>query len=77
MFLKNFETVVGDDIDFFHQSPDPDIESKCESSPDTDPSVFLKRYLKKMRDLGEVSSLCFYMSKPDQHFTPWVPRLTL
>ncbi|KAL2101546.1 hypothetical protein ACEWY4_003307 [Coilia grayii] len=35
------------------QLKNPDISSKCESSPDTDPSVFLKRYLKKIRDLGE------------------------
>ncbi|XP_063043272.1 non-receptor tyrosine-protein kinase TYK2 [Engraulis encrasicolus] len=35
------------------QLKNPDISSRCESSQDTDPSVFLKRYLKKMRDLGE------------------------
>ncbi|XP_076122479.1 non-receptor tyrosine-protein kinase TYK2 isoform X1 [Alosa pseudoharengus] len=35
------------------QLKNPDISSKCDSNPDTDPSVFLKRYLKKIRDLGE------------------------
>lgn len=33
---------------------DPDISSKCDSHPGADPNVFLKRYLKKIRDLGEV-----------------------
>ncbi|XP_028678860.1 non-receptor tyrosine-protein kinase TYK2 [Erpetoichthys calabaricus] len=35
------------------QQKNPDISSKCSVQPDADPSVFLKRYLKKMRDLGE------------------------
>lgn len=39
----------------FFLHTDPDI-SPSEALPDTDPSVFHKRYLKKMRDLGEVSS---------------------
>lgn len=34
---------------------DPDISSKSDILPDADPTVFLKRYLKKIRDLGEVS----------------------
>lgn len=39
----------------FHLPTDPDI-SLSETLPNTDPSVFHKRYLKKIRDLGEVSS---------------------
>ncbi|XP_030645484.1 non-receptor tyrosine-protein kinase TYK2 [Chanos chanos] len=35
------------------QLKNPDISSKCDSLPDRDPSIFLKRYLKKIRDLGE------------------------
>ncbi|XP_062388819.1 non-receptor tyrosine-protein kinase TYK2 [Sardina pilchardus] len=35
------------------QIKNPDISSKCDSNQNTDPSVFLKRYLKKIRDLGE------------------------
>ncbi|KAG2471213.1 JAK1 kinase, partial [Polypterus senegalus] len=35
------------------QQKNPDISSRCSVQPDADPSVFLKRYLKKMRDLGE------------------------
>ncbi|XP_036408100.1 non-receptor tyrosine-protein kinase TYK2 [Megalops cyprinoides] len=35
------------------QCKNPDISSKCEAVPEADPSVFLKRYLKKIRDLGE------------------------
>lgn len=36
-------------------SKDPDISSEYESLLDRDPSIFYKRYLKKIRDLGEVS----------------------
>uniref|UniRef100_A0A8C1WGB8 Tyrosine-protein kinase n=1 Tax=Cyprinus carpio TaxID=7962 RepID=A0A8C1WGB8_CYPCA len=35
------------------QIKNPDISSECESLPDRDPSIFYKRYLKKIRDLGE------------------------
>ncbi|XP_051994646.1 non-receptor tyrosine-protein kinase TYK2 [Xyrauchen texanus] len=35
------------------QIKNPDISSQCESIPDRDPSIFYKRYLKKIRDLGE------------------------
>uniref|UniRef100_A0A673LXS5 Tyrosine-protein kinase n=1 Tax=Sinocyclocheilus rhinocerous TaxID=307959 RepID=A0A673LXS5_9TELE len=35
------------------QIKNPDISSECESLPDRDPSMFYKRYLKKIRDLGE------------------------
>ncbi|XP_003198201.2 non-receptor tyrosine-protein kinase TYK2 isoform X1 [Danio rerio] len=35
------------------QIKNPDISSECESLPDKDPSVFYKRYLRKIRDLGE------------------------
>uniref|UniRef100_A0A673H5D4 Tyrosine-protein kinase n=1 Tax=Sinocyclocheilus rhinocerous TaxID=307959 RepID=A0A673H5D4_9TELE len=35
------------------QIKNPDISSECESLPDRDPSLFYKRYLKKIRDLGE------------------------
>uniref|UniRef100_A0A672QKL7 Tyrosine-protein kinase n=1 Tax=Sinocyclocheilus grahami TaxID=75366 RepID=A0A672QKL7_SINGR len=35
------------------QMKNPDISSECESLPDRDPSMFYKRYLKKIRDLGE------------------------
>ncbi|KAJ8251325.1 hypothetical protein GJAV_G00220120 [Gymnothorax javanicus] len=35
------------------QYKNPDISSKFESVPDADPSVFHKRYLRKIRDLGE------------------------
>ncbi|XP_006631654.2 non-receptor tyrosine-protein kinase TYK2 [Lepisosteus oculatus] len=35
------------------QQKNPDISSKCDVLPDADPTVFLKRYLKKIRDLGE------------------------
>ncbi|XP_039541897.1 non-receptor tyrosine-protein kinase TYK2 isoform X2 [Pimephales promelas] len=35
------------------QIKNPDISSECESLPDRDPSVFYKRHLKKIRDLGE------------------------
>ncbi|XP_076850141.1 non-receptor tyrosine-protein kinase TYK2 [Brachyhypopomus gauderio] len=35
------------------QMKNPDISSDCEAVPDRDPSIFLKRHLKKIRDLGE------------------------
>ncbi|KAK1153998.1 non-receptor tyrosine-protein kinase TYK2-like [Acipenser oxyrinchus oxyrinchus] len=35
------------------QQKNPDISSKSDILPDADPTVFLKRYLKKIRDLGE------------------------
>ncbi|XP_049331591.1 non-receptor tyrosine-protein kinase TYK2 isoform X2 [Astyanax mexicanus] len=35
------------------QIKNPDISSDCEALPDRDPSIFLKRHLKKIRDLGE------------------------
>ncbi|XP_064416951.1 non-receptor tyrosine-protein kinase TYK2 [Latimeria chalumnae] len=35
------------------QQQNPDISSESNISLETDPSVFLKRYLKKIRDLGE------------------------
>ncbi|MBN3305811.1 TYK2 kinase, partial [Amia calva] len=35
------------------QQKNPDISSKCDVLHDADPTVFLKRYLKKIRDLGE------------------------
>lgn len=39
----------------FFLHTDPDI-SPSENLPDKDPSMFHKRYLKWMKDLGEVSS---------------------
>lgn len=41
-------------ITFLSLLKDPDILPECESLPHKDPSIFYKRYLKKMRDLGEV-----------------------
>ncbi|KAJ8389093.1 hypothetical protein AAFF_G00122990 [Aldrovandia affinis] len=48
------------------QYKNPDISSKFESVPDADPSVFLKRYLKKIRDLGEghFGKVMLYMYDP-------------
>lgn len=43
---------------FFHLS-DPSIKPK--PTPEVDPTVFEKRFLKKVRDLGEVNcSCCIY-----------------
>uniref|UniRef100_A0A8C1CQM3 non-specific protein-tyrosine kinase n=1 Tax=Cyprinus carpio carpio TaxID=630221 RepID=A0A8C1CQM3_CYPCA len=43
----SFRTILRD------ATENPDISSECESLPDRDPSLFYKRYLKKIRDLGE------------------------
>ncbi|XP_035253894.1 non-receptor tyrosine-protein kinase TYK2 [Anguilla anguilla] len=47
----SFRTILRELTDL--QYKNPDISSKFESVPEADPSVFLKRYLKKIRDLGE------------------------
>ncbi|XP_061079536.1 non-receptor tyrosine-protein kinase TYK2 [Conger conger] len=47
----SFPTILRELTDL--QYKNPDISSKFESVPDADPSVFHKRYLKKIRDLGE------------------------
>ncbi|XP_042360188.1 non-receptor tyrosine-protein kinase TYK2 [Plectropomus leopardus] len=46
----SFRTVLRELTDIMMKNPDI---SPSETLPDTDPSVFHKRYLKKMRDLGE------------------------
>ncbi|XP_071776790.2 non-receptor tyrosine-protein kinase TYK2 [Centroberyx gerrardi] len=46
----SFRTVLRELTEIMIKNPDI---SPSEALPDSDPSVFLKRYLKKMRDLGE------------------------
>ncbi|KAI1884278.1 hypothetical protein AGOR_G00224790 [Albula goreensis] len=48
------------------QYKNPDISSKFESVPESDPTIFLKRYLKKIRDLGEghFGKVMLYMYDP-------------
>ncbi|KAF4070422.1 hypothetical protein AMELA_G00285370 [Ameiurus melas] len=48
------------------QIPQPDISSDCKALPDRGPSIFLKRHLKKIRDLGEghFGKVMLYMSDP-------------
>ncbi|KAJ8345600.1 hypothetical protein SKAU_G00297930 [Synaphobranchus kaupii] len=47
----SFRTIFRDLTEL--QYKNPDTSSKFESGPDADPSIFHKRYLKKIRDLGE------------------------
>ncbi|XP_023677746.2 non-receptor tyrosine-protein kinase TYK2 isoform X1 [Paramormyrops kingsleyae] len=53
------------------QLKNPDISSKCDSHPGADASVFLKRYLKKIRDLGEghFGKVMLYVYDPDNDGT--------
>ncbi|XP_051569549.1 non-receptor tyrosine-protein kinase TYK2-like [Myxocyprinus asiaticus] len=53
------------------QIKNPDISSDCESLPDRDPSIFYKRYLKKIRDLGEghFGKVMLYVYDPDNDGT--------
>ncbi|TRY89212.1 hypothetical protein DNTS_025391 [Danionella cerebrum] len=49
----------------------PDISAEYESQPDRDPSVFYKRYLRKIRDLGEghFGKVILYVYDPDNDGT--------
>uniref|UniRef100_A0AAY4BFH7 Tyrosine-protein kinase n=1 Tax=Denticeps clupeoides TaxID=299321 RepID=A0AAY4BFH7_9TELE len=53
------------------QLKNPDISSKAESPPDTDPSIFQQRYLKKIRDLGEghFGKVTLYLYDPENDGT--------
>lgn len=53
------------------QIKNPDISSECGSLPDRDPSVFFKRYLRKIRDLGEghFGKVMLYVYDPDNDGT--------
>lgn len=53
------------------QSKNPDISPDCESTQDIDPSIFYKRYLKKIRDLGEghFGKVMLYVYDPDNDGT--------